>query len=86
MRSFRELDEQSGRAKGSAFRAFKRLEPTLRVGRDFRLLRADTDAAEIDTLRLHKRIYPNSINIVLLDDGVAERLLKHLRGTPDAGQ
>lgn len=80
MRSFRELDEQAGRPKGSAFRAFKALEPGLREGQDFRLLRPDTDAAEIAQLQQQNRIYRSSVSIVLVDDGLGEKLLQHLAG------
>jgi hypothetical protein len=86
MRSFRELDEAAGLPKGSAFRAFKRLEPGLREGRDFLLLRPGHDDARIEELRARERIYRNSVNIVLVDDALAERLLKHLSGTLEPGQ
>jgi len=77
-RTFRELDEAAARPKGSAFRAFKRIEPQLREGQDFRLLRPGRDDAEIETLRQNQRIYANSVNIVLLGDGLSARLLKDL--------
>jgi len=77
-RTFRELDEAAARPKGSTFRAFKRIEPQLREGQDFRLLRPGRDDAEIETLRQNQRIYANSVNIVLLGDGLSARLLKDL--------
>ncbi|AXQ29185.1 hypothetical protein D0B54_11015 [Solimonas sp. K1W22B-7] len=87
MRTFRELDERAGLPKGSAFRAFKRLEPGLHQGRDYCLLRAGSgDEAKIEALRGENRVYRNSINIVLVDDALAERLLKHLSGTLEQGQ
>ena len=86
MKTFRELDEAAGQPKGSAFRAFKRLEPGLREGQDFQLLRPEHDDARIGELRTQQRIYRNSVNIVLLDDALAERLLKHLSGSLEPGQ
>lgn len=77
--SFRELDECSGRIKGSAFRAFKRIEAELLEGRDFRLLRQGTDDAEIALLRQQNRIYRSSVHIVLLSEAAATRVLKTLR-------
>ncbi len=86
MKTFRELDEATGQPKGAAFRAFKRLEPGLREGQDFLLLRPEHDDTRIDELRAQERIYRNSVNIVLLDDALAERLLKHLCGTLESRQ
>ena len=87
MKTFRELDELAGLPKGSAFRAFKRLEPTLSEGQDYCLLRASgDDKAQIEALRHEDRIYRNSVNIVLVDDGLAARLLKHLSGSLETGQ
>lgn len=77
--SFRELDERSGRIKGSAFQAFKRIEPELLEGRDFRLLRPGEDDGEIARLRQQNRIYRGSINIVLLSEAAAARVLKTLQ-------
>jgi len=82
-RTFRELDEAAARPKGSAFRAFKRIEPQLREGLDFQLLRAGADDAQIEVLRREQRIYSNSVNIVLLGDAVARRLLKDLASVAD---
>lgn len=81
--SFRELDERSGRIKGSAFRIFKRLEAELLEGQDFRLLRQGADDAEINALRQQNRIYRSSVNIVLLSEAAASRVLKTLQ-QPDA--
>ena len=86
MRAFRELDEAAGLPKGSAFRAFKRLEPSLHEGQDFHLLLPGRDDARIEELRAQDRVYRNSVNIVLVDDALAERLLKHLSGTLEQGQ
>lgn len=86
MKTFRELDEATGLTKGSAFRAFKRLEPGLIEGQDYCLLRAVEDHARIEDLRREERIYRNSVNIVLVDDALAARLLKHLSGNLETGQ
>jgi len=86
VKSFRELDEAADRPKGSAFRAFKHLEPGLSEGRDFLLLRPGRDDAGIAELRAQDRVYRSSVNIVLVDDALAERLLKHLSGKLEPGQ
>ena len=83
--SFRELDEQSGRPKGSAFRAFKRIEAELHQGLDFRLLQQGVDDAEIAALRQHNRIYRSSVNIVLLSEAAAAGVLKTLQQPDTAG-
>jgi len=77
--SFRELDERSGRIKGSAFQAFKRIEAELLEGQDFRLLRQGVNDTEIAALRERNRIYRSSVNIVLLSEAAAMRILKTLQ-------
>jgi len=79
-RSFRELDEQAGVPKGSAFRLFKRLEPQLQEGRDFRLLYPGSDDTEIAGLRQQQRIYASSVNVVLLRAELADEILQQLSG------
>lgn len=77
--TFRELDARCGAPKGTSFRAFKDVEPTLAEGRDFRVLRAATDAGPIVRLREAGRIYPLSRNVVMLSPPLAERLEQALR-------
>lgn len=84
-RTFRELDQVLAQPKGTAFRGFKALEPQLQEGRDFRLLQAGRDDAEIGHLRAEQRIYQSSVNVVLLSDATATRILRWLDtnyGTP----
>ncbi len=64
--TMREIDERMRMPKGSAFRAFKRIEASLREGRDYHLLRAVEDAAAIAPLRAGQRIYAGSVNVILL--------------------
>lgn len=86
--SFRELDQQSGRAKGSAFKAFKRLEAQLRCPQDYQLLHAVEDAALIAKLKAEARIYPSSVQVVLLGPQLGKVLLAQLLAAPEklAGQ
>lgn len=77
--SFMELDRSRNLPKGSAFRAFKKIESTLRPGRDYLLLHADTDAERIELLRVQRRVYPSSRNVVLLSPATAERIAGLLR-------
>lgn len=72
--TFQELDRGAGLAKGSAFRAFKRLLPELREGRDFIVLDARRDQARIAALRAQGKIYVSSRNVVLLDAATAAKL------------
>jgi len=74
-RSLRELDEQAGWSKGTAFRRFRALESQAREHRDFVLLRHDQHAAAIAELRSTGRIYAGSVNVVLLSPEWAKRLL-----------
>jgi hypothetical protein len=66
--TFRELDQLHGVAKGTAFRAFKRLLGELAEGRDYFWLGAGTEGERIEALRRRRRIYPTSVNVVLLTD------------------
>lgn len=70
-RTLKELDAAAGRPKGSAFRAFKRLEPGLREGAQFRVLRPGTDDAAIDALRAAGRVYGASRVVILLEGETA---------------
>jgi hypothetical protein len=72
--TFREIDSTAGRAKGAAFRCFKRLDPAPVEGRDFHLLRPETDSEQLDSLRRAGRIYPSSINVVLMEPDTAKRV------------
>lgn len=79
-RTFREIDAALGLPKGSAFRAFKRLQGTLAEGRDFRVLYHDTDASRIEALRAEGRIYPGTVNAVLLSSRAAAQIRAALTG------
>ncbi len=50
-RTLRELDESAGTPKGTAFRAFKRIEPTLREPLDYRLSAVAAHAAGVIACR-----------------------------------
>jgi hypothetical protein len=79
-RTLREIDEQLGLSKGSAFRVFKRIKSSLIEGLDFQVLQHERDQQVIEDLRGQGRIYGSSINIVLLSAGACERLLAALIG------
>ena len=72
--TLREIDTRLGRPKGSAFRAFKRQQATLRENIDFTVLPARTAKAEIERLRAAGRIYRSSINVILLTESGFERV------------
>ena len=66
--TFKELDGLHQRPKGTAFRAFKRLEGCLREGEHYHYLDARSHGAEIAQLRQTGRIYAASVNVVLLTE------------------
>lgn len=66
--SLKEMDQERGSTKGTAFRAFKQLKEGFDEGRDFYYLSASEDGAEIEALRTAGRIYQSSINAVLLTE------------------
>jgi len=72
--TLREIDQRLGAPKGTAFRAFKRLAPAWREGREFRVLDAARDAAEIEALRAAGRVYASSRAIILLSADAASRI------------
>ncbi len=80
--SLREIDGRAGAVKGTAFRAFKRLAPTLVDGRDYRLLDAEGHGADIAVLKAAGRIYDSSVNVLLLSPAIAERVLAAMQGSP----
>ena len=64
--TFRELDARHGRAKGDAFRAFKALGTRLTEGQDFHCCDRRVDGEEFDLLEASGRLYPGTVNGVLL--------------------
>lgn len=64
--SFRQLDEYANAVKGTAFRAFKRLEAELTEGLDYFYLNAEQEREVIEELRRHGLIYRSTWNLVLL--------------------
>jgi hypothetical protein len=82
--SFREIDAALGLPKGSSFRAFRRMESELVEGRDFVLLHRQRHAPLIEGLREQGRIYPGSINVVLVGDPLRQRIERHLARKGDS--
>jgi len=64
--TFREMDQAHGRAKGAAFRAFKALGTMLREGHDFHCCDSRVDGEAFDLLQASGRLYPGTVNGVLL--------------------
>lgn len=77
--TLRECDEAEGAAKGSAFRAFRRIENAWSEARDFRVLHHDADRAEIDALRGQQRIYASTVNLLLLSPALATAVRAQMR-------
>jgi hypothetical protein len=78
-RSFRELDEAAQQPKGTSFRAFRRLAPAWAEGCDYRVLDARRDCDAIRALREAGRIYPSTVNLVMLSPALAQAVLQALR-------
>lgn len=83
--SFKEIDRLHQCAKGTAFRAFKRLGRRLTEGEHFCYLNAETHAAEIEALRQASRIYTSTVNAVLLTKAGYAMLRQVLEGNKPEG-
>jgi hypothetical protein len=79
--SLREIDERAGKPKGSAFRAFRAIEPQLRDGFDFVVT---DDPAQLAALKVSGRIYASSVKLILLAPAVAARVTTTLTALPPA--
>ncbi|TJY62156.1 hypothetical protein E4T66_07975 [Sinimarinibacterium sp. CAU 1509] len=84
--SLREIDQVSRSPKGTAFRAFRDIETQLVRDVDFVLLHHADDAEAIAALRASGKIYPGSINVILLSPAVGQRLLGALSSVPKPRQ
>lgn len=84
--TFRELDERLGAVKGTAFRAFKRLLGEFQEGTDFVQLDAMADGKQIAELRRSGRIYPTSVNVVLLMGPACGRVELEMARQPSRGK
>lgn len=77
--TLREIDEAEGAVKGSAFRAFRRIDNAWSETRDFRVLHHRSDRAEIDALRAGGRIYGSTVNLLLLSPALATAVRAQMR-------
>lgn len=66
--SLKEIDEQRGALKGTAFLAFKALKAGFDEGREFYYLNHEDDTAELESLRAQGRIYRSTVNTILLTE------------------
>lgn len=78
--SLKEIDQQLGASKGTAFRAFKQLKDSFDEGRDFYYLSASEDAGEIEKLRGGGRIYESTVNAILLTEPGYSAVLDYIEG------
>ncbi|MDB5970717.1 MAG: hypothetical protein JWQ90_3167 [Hydrocarboniphaga sp.] len=77
--TLREVDEAEHAAKGTAFRAFRRIEAHWSEPQDFRVLHHDDDRAIIDSLRAKQRIYSSTVNLLLLSPALATAVRAQMR-------
>lgn len=80
--TLRELDQALGAAKGTAFRAFKRLESGFAMGIDYCLLDPATPSPLVEELRHGQRLYASSLRVLLLSPEAAARVLDAARRDP----
>ncbi|MES1932817.1 hypothetical protein T35B1_09409 [Salinisphaera shabanensis T35B1] len=78
--SLKEIDQQRGDKKGTAFLAFKQLKDSFDEGRDYYYLSASQDGREIEQLRQAERIYESTVNAILLTEGGYSAVLDYLDG------
>ncbi|TAM09599.1 MAG: hypothetical protein EPN72_02065 [Nevskiaceae bacterium] len=71
-----DIDRAARMPKGSAFRGFKRLLPTLQEGTDFVVLDAVDPAPLMAELSAAGRVYRSSLRIVLLAPETARRIVE----------
>lgn len=76
--TMQDLDTAAGRAKGTAFRTFKRLRDGLAEGRDFVVLEHYREDPLGARLLAAERIYPSSVHPVLLAPAAAREVLARL--------
>ncbi len=77
-RTFKEIDQELGNPKGTAFLAFKRLKHGFSEGRDFYYLGASVHSAEIRKLCERGRIYASTVNAVLLTQAGYDAVIDYL--------
>ncbi len=77
--TLRELDQACRAAKGTAFRAFKRIDKHWREPDDFRALHHQRDARTIEVLRGDGRIYASTVNLLLLSPALAMAVRDQMR-------
>ena len=75
--SLREIDEALGKAKGSAFRAFKSLP--LREGVDFCVLHPDHDGLAFTAVQATGRLYPGALRAILVSGEARRRIEQVLK-------
>ncbi len=83
--TLQDLDRATGLPKGSAFRCFKRLIPSLVEGTDFIVLDHQRNAMLAASLHASGRIYRSSIHPVLLAPASAARVRQQLETISDPG-
>lgn len=78
--SLKEIDQNRGAPKGTAFMAFKQVRDGFDEGHDFYYLSASQDADEIEGLRRNGRVYESTVNAILFTEAGYNALLDYLDG------
>jgi hypothetical protein len=74
--TLKDIDTRWRTPKGTAFRAFKQLEPQLLEGRDYLLLKPDTHPEALATLRTQQRLYTTTLQALLIAPDIVPRLIR----------
>lgn len=78
LKTFKQLDELYCRPKGSAFRVFKRLEAQWLEGEHFYCIDSRNQPELFADLRRSGRLYPSTVNAVLIAETGCQLIAKNL--------
>ncbi|MEQ6342603.1 MAG: ORF6N domain-containing protein [Gammaproteobacteria bacterium] len=78
LKTFKQIDEMLSRPKGTAFRAFKRMQHRFIEGEHFYCVDARVDADAVAELRQAGKIYISTVNVVFITESGLPLLLAEL--------
>lgn len=79
--TLKEIDEQQGVIKGTAFRAFKAVRSSLHEGVDYLYINGDQYPDQIDQLKQSHRLYASSVHALLFKQPAVTKILQALIAT-----
>ena len=81
-RTLKEIDQECGATKGTAFLAFKKLKPSLQEGRDFYCISQQEQPEALEQLRQSGRVYGSTLNALLFFDSGYQAIMGLLNSKP----